>query len=203
MQKLRCTSCGADLEVENQFIRSVTCAYCGANYMISGSQTLDPKGKTATLADYPSRLNVGARGTIRGRAFHVLGRIRYTYDAGFWEEWQIAWDDEQSPPDWLEEDEGMWTLYRRGRIKAAIPPYEEVRVGTSISINQQNVFITEKRKGQVAGSEGQFSSVFPISGEFGYVTGAGDKGKLSVNYWQDEIELSRGDEIEFNDLVIK
>ncbi|MBL8164213.1 MAG: DUF4178 domain-containing protein, partial [Anaerolineae bacterium] len=82
---------------------------------MSGTDTLDPTGQTASLANYPSRLRVGMSGKIRGRGFTVLGRIRYMYDEGFWEEWQITWDD-GAPPDWLEEDEGYWTLYRRERV---------------------------------------------------------------------------------------
>ncbi len=198
---MQCTNCGADLEVENQFIRSVTCAFCGSNYLVKGSDTLDPTGKTASLADYPSRLSVGAHGKIKGRGFKVLGRIRYAYDAGFWEEWQIAWDD-GAPPDWLEEDEGMWTLYRRGRIKSALPPYDNVRVGGTISINNKPLFVTEKRQAQVAGSEGQFSSVFPITGTFGYITGTAESQITSINYWSDEIELSIGLELEYTDLVL-
>lgn len=201
MQSMNCTSCGAPLNIENQFIRAVTCQYCGSSYMVRGSEGLDPTGKSATLADYPSRLNVGMMGKIKGRGFTVLGRIRYRYDAGFWEEWQIAWDD-NAPPDWLEEDEGLWTLYRRERIKSAIPPYNEVRVGSTIQVNNKPVFVTEKRTAQVAGSEGQFSSVFPITGTFGYVTGAADGHSASINYWEDELELSIGEELDYSDFVL-
>lgn len=201
MQKMTCSSCGSDLQIENQFIRAVTCPACGSSYVVSGSDTLDPTGKTARLADYPSRLQVGSSGKIRGRGFSVLGRIRYVYDAGFWEEWQIAWDD-GAPPDWLEEDEGTWTLYRRGRIKSEVPPYEQVRVGGSVTINNESVFIVEKRTARVGGSEGQFSSVFPIQGTFGYIQGAANDNIASINYWEDEIELSIGDELAHNDIVI-
>lgn len=201
MQKMSCTSCGADLQIENSFIRAITCQACGASYVVSGSDTLDATGKTARLVDYPSRLSVGMSGKIRGRSFTVLGRIRYAYADGFWEEWQIAWDD-GAPPDWLEEDEGLWTVYRRERIKSVVPAYNEVKVGSTITVNNQPVFITEKRTARVSGSEGQFSSVFPITGNFGYVTGASNNRTASINYWEDEIELSIGDDLEFEDMVI-
>ena len=199
MKELQCANCGADLQIESQFIRAITCAFCGSNYMVTGSDNLDPTGKTASLADYPSRLSVGARGKIKGRDFTVLGRIRYGYDAGFWEEWQISWAD-GAPPDWLEEDEGVWTLYRRGRIKGVIPPYEEVKVGAMVDVNNQKMFVTERRQAQVIGSEGQFSSVFPIVGTFGYITGATDGTITSINYWSDEIEVSLGEELEHSDI---
>lgn len=202
VKTLNCTNCGAPLEIENQFIRTVTCRFCGSNFLVKGDEGLDKTGESATLADYPSRLSIGQKGAIRGRGFTVLGRIRYGYDEGFWEEWQVAWED-GAPPDWLEEDEGYWTLYKRERVKSAIPAYDEVSVGATIKVNNQDVFVTEKRTAKVAGSEGQFSSVFPLSGTFGYFQGAGDNRAMSINYWKDEIELSVGDELEHNELVMK
>lgn len=201
MQILTCANCGAGLEIENQFIRTVTCRYCGSNYLVSGSDNLDLTGQSASLADYPSRLSIGAKGEIRGRGFHVLGRIRYGYDGGFWEEWQIAWDD-GSPPDWLEEDEGYWTVYHRERIRGEIPAYEQIRVGTTVNINNYRVYVTEKRTGRVIGSEGQFSSVFPLKGVFGYIQGGANDRTVSVNYWEDEIELSVGDDLEHSELKL-
>lgn len=202
MQQLQCQSCGDTLQIENQFVRAVTCRSCGASYVVSGSGGLDPTGQSATLADYPSRLHVGALGTIQNRRFTVLGRIRYGYDAGFWEEWQIQWDD-GAPPDWLEEDEGVWTLYQRARVRGQIPPYDQVSVGSVVQVNNVPLFITEKRTAQVIGSEGQFASVFPIKGTFGYITGAANGEILSVNYWTDEIEVSKGTELEFGELQVE
>lgn len=202
MKELQCQNCGDTLHLDSQFIRTVTCRSCGTNYLRTGADGLDRTGQSASLADYPSRLQVGARGTIKGKPFTVLGRIRYAYDAGFWEEWQIGYEDD-APPDWLEEDEGLWTLYRRGRVRGPVPPYEEVKVGSVINANNQQLFVTEKRKGRVVGSEGQFASVFPIQGTFGYVTGAADDQTTSINYWQDEIEISIGEEISRNDLILE
>lgn len=202
MKTLTCNNCGGTLQIENQFIRTVTCPFCSTNYLVSGSDTLDPTGKSTSLADYPSRLQVGMPGTLRGRSFTVLGRIRYQYAEGYWDEWQIGWTD-GAPPDWLEEDEGYWTLYRRERVKGAIPAYDQVRVGGTMQVNAFNVFVTEKRRAKVSGSEGQFSSVFPLTGDFGYVQGGADNRSVSVNYWQDEIELSVGDDLEHHELVLK
>ncbi|GAB4508721.1 MAG: hypothetical protein OHK0046_02030 [Anaerolineae bacterium] len=201
MQNMTCSSCGAPLQIENQFVRSVTCQFCGAAYVISGDATLDPTGKTTSLANYPSRVSVGTRGTIRGRGFTILGRIRYTYDEGYWDEWQIAWDDD-APPDWLEEDEGYWTVYKKERVRAEVLSYDGIRVGQTVKINNRNVFITEKRQARVLGSEGQFAAVMPLQGDFGYVQGAADEQTVSITYWEDEIEISSGDDLEHHEMKL-
>lgn len=202
MKEMNCTTCGAGLKIENQFVRSVTCQFCGASYMVSGKDGLNEAGKTTSLADYPSRLSIGTQGVLKGRGFTVLGRVRYAYDEGFWDEWQIAWHDD-SPPDWLEEDEGYWTLYRRERVRGAVPPMEQIQVGKSYTINNKDVFITEKRTARMLGSEGQFSSVLPLSGNFGYATGTSNGQALSVNYWSDEIEISIGEDIEPHEIQFR
>jgi hypothetical protein len=201
MQDMQCQNCGATLPIENQFVRTATCAFCSATYIVRGSDALDPAGKASSLADYPSRLRVGMTGKIRGRRFHVMGRVRYSYNEGFWEEWQVAWDD-GGAPDWLEEDEGLWTLYRREKVRSSIPPYEQIRVGGIVKVNAYDVFVSEKREGRVAGQEGQFSSVLPLTGVFGYFEGGANNQAVSVNYWEEEIEISVGEDLEFSDVVI-
>lgn len=200
MANLSCTSCGAALEIANQFVRTVTCRYCGASYLVSGSDKLDPTGKSASLADYPSKLYPGVRGKLRGRGFKVLGRVRYAYPSGFWEEWQIAWDDD-APPDWLEEDEGYWTLFKRERVRGTLPAFEEIRVGGSYTVNNRQLFVTEKRTARLAGSEGQFSAVLPLQGNFGYVQGSVGDNAASVIFWEDEIEVEIGEDLEHGELV--
>jgi hypothetical protein len=199
--QLDCNTCGAPLKVENQFIRSVTCQFCGASYLVSGEEGLDARGQGAKLGDYPSRLNVGQTGTIRGKGFSVLGRVRYAYAEGFWEEWQIEWKD-GDPPTWLEEDEGYWTMYKRERVRSQIPAHDKVSVGSTIKVNNHNVFVTEKRSGKMVGQEGQFASVMPITGNFGYISGTADGQPVSVTYWQDEIEVEIGEDLEPNEIKI-
>jgi hypothetical protein len=201
MNQLQCENCGGALEVANQFVRSVTCRFCGSAYIVSGDSTLSANGQGTSLANYPSRVSVGSRGKMKGRGFQVLGRIRYTYDEGFWDEWQIMWDDD-APPSWLEEDEGYWTLFDKMRLRETITSYDSIRVGASVTINGMQVFITERRTSRVMGSEGQFSAVMPIQGQFGYATGNAGEQIVSVNFWEDEIEVSRGQEVALTELVL-
>ncbi|MFZ4814764.1 MAG: DUF4178 domain-containing protein [Phototrophicaceae bacterium] len=201
MAEMNCKSCGAPLKIANQFVRSVSCEFCGSSYIVNGSAGLDPTGASAGLADYPSRISIGAQGNVRGRGFTVLGRIRYSYPAGFWDEWQIEWHD-GAPPDWLEEDEGYWTIYKRQRVRGVVPSFDEIKVGKTYKIDNYNVFITEKRKAKMLGSDGQFAFVLPVRGEFGFATGSADGQVVNVNFFEDEIALSIGEDLEHHDIKI-
>ncbi|MEO1444322.1 MAG: hypothetical protein AAFV33_28265, partial [Chloroflexota bacterium] len=101
-----------------------------------------------------------------------------------------------------EEDEGYWTLYKRERVRSQIPPMDQISVGKTYNINNKQVFVTEKRTAKMLGSEGQFSSVLPISGNFGYASGTADGQIVSVNFWADEIELSTGTDLEPHEIKI-
>jgi hypothetical protein len=169
--------------------------------LVSGTDALESGGVGGSLVDAPTRLRIGASGSLRERGLTILGRARYRYDGGFWDEWQIGWDD-GAPPDWLEEDEGYWTLYRRERLRGPVPPPNDVRIGSTVQVNTYQVFVTEKRSGQLQGSEGQFSSTLPLRGEFAYFQGSAGGRTVSVTYWQNEIELSVGEDLEPHDLVL-
>lgn len=200
MPQLQCETCSGPIKLENKYVKSVSCQFCGAAYAIDGSG-LNARGQGIKLADYPSILHLEQNGKINGRGFRVLGRVRYGYDAGFWEEWQIEWDGDQ-PPAWLEEDEGYWTLYKRDDMTGKVPSFEQVRVGQTVTIDGMQVFITEKRTGKMVGMEGQFTTVMPVKGEFGYATGTADGKPFSITYWPDGVEIEVGTDLDDGDLVL-
>src|SRR5687767_6307609 len=137
---LNCPSCGAPLAVEHRFVRMVACGFCGSTCEIS-DEGLNLTGKLAKLAPLPTRFQVGQSGTLRGRPFKVLGRVRYGYDEGSWDEWYLLFDDGE--PAWLEEDEGQYILSQVQRLRTEAPPFDEVRVGSRLDINGVPFMVTE------------------------------------------------------------
>jgi len=93
-RSLTCPSCGGPITVESAYTTLVVCPYCGSSLNIHDTG-VDITGRTAKLAQYPSRLSIGAGGQIRGRPFRALGRVRYQYDDGFWDEWFLQFGDGQ------------------------------------------------------------------------------------------------------------
>lgn len=184
-----CPSCGAPLEVEHRFSKVVICAYCNQSANITPGG-LDPAGKGTQLVGAPSRLSVGATGTINGIAFRALGRLRYGYDGGFWDEWFLALDDDRQL--WLQEDDGTFTAFEKEPITDVLPEFDDVRVGQSIAVNGRSIFVVERTEAMILGGEGELyfavtpgADVFSIDGSAGGAT-------WSIEYQPDEITLSRG-----------
>jgi hypothetical protein len=199
MESKSCPSCGAPLDIKNRFVKMVTCDFC-SQVMLLNDTGLDPTGQTAKLAELPSPLYVDATGQIRGRQFQVMGRLRYQYDSGLWDEWFLVFDDGR--PGWLQEDEGEYILYHKETLTSAVPPFDDVAAGNVIRIANRDVFITEKGRAQIAGGEGQLAFNILPGQEVRYLDGNSGEEQVSVEYTSNEIELSVGQAVPRDQLVV-
>ncbi|GIW06466.1 MAG: hypothetical protein KatS3mg060_1271 [Dehalococcoidia bacterium] len=196
---LSCPSCAGPLTIASRFTSLVVCPYCGQTSVVRDTG-LDPTAKTAKLTDYASRLRVGRNGTIRDRAFSVLGRVRYRYEDGVWDEWFLRFDDGQ--PAWLSEDEGEYVLYSKRRLTSPVPPWEQIRVGGTVEITPHRMFVTEKGVGSVLGAEGELSMTPSLGTTLRYVDGTAAGRILVLVYTDTGITFGLGDPYDFHDIVV-
>ena len=189
---LTCPSCSAPLQIENRFTKVVICQYCGQTSNVT-PQGLDPTGEKAVLADFPSILSIGAEGTIDSQPFKVLGRLRYKYDEGFWDEWFLQYANGQKV--WLQEDEGTFVAFAKESITSAIPEFGAIKVGSTIEVNQKQVFIVEKNEALIAGGEGELQFRIHPGETVDYVDGNSGGKVVSIEFAPDEIALSIGEQI--------
>lgn len=195
-EALNCPACGAPVAIEHRFVKMVVCAHCGSTLAVHDDR-LDPTGKSAALAELPTRFRVGARGAVRGRPFQILGRVRLTTDDGPWDEWYLAFAD--GAVAWLEEEEGGYTLAFPEPLRTPVPPFEAARLGETFDVNGKRFFVTERCRAQVAGAEGQLlfravpgQSVCFVDGNLGGRTAAIEYGEDAIEYTVGE-PLSRAD----------
>jgi len=196
---MRCPGCGAPLSIKHRFVKMVTCDFCGLVSLVSDTG-LDPTGRKAKLAQLPSQLYVDASGKLEGRQFRVMGRLRYRYESGYWDEWFLAFEDDE--PGWLVEDEGEYTFYVKETLREAVPPFEAVSAGDVVRVAGRQVFVTEKGKASIAGGEGQLAFTIVPGEEIKYLDGASGEEMVSLEYATDEIELSVGRAVAHDDLVV-
>ena len=194
-----CPTCGAPLPVKNRFVRVVACDFC-ENVSVLVSGTLTASGRVASLTNMPSMFFLDARGTLRGQRFSVIGRLRYSYGDGHWDEWFLSFEDGESG--WLQEDEGSFTYFDRSAVTEAAPPYKKIRAGLSIEISDQEMTVIEKGAAQIVGVQGQVG--FPVlpGDPILYVDGTAGEQKLSLEYAGDEVELSVGYAVTHDELSV-
>jgi hypothetical protein len=199
-RQISCPSCGGPLQIESAFTTFVVCNYCGQSLYVHDTG-VDLAGKTAKLAEYPSRLSVGARGQIKGRGFQVLGRIRYQNDDGFWDDWFLKFDDQRIG--WVDEDEGEFTLTYKAKLTSPIPPFEQIRVGGFMPLGQDRMFVSEKGSATVLGAEGEVATAPHTGKPLRYVDGNAANKAIRLMLDDDAIMLYTGEPLEFKDLVVQ
>ncbi len=153
MPELHCPSCGAPLKLAYRFSQMVVCGFCDQTSHLENNG-LVAKGEKQKLSDYGSKLYTGADGKILNRSMRVLGRLRYEYPDGFWDEWCIKFDDDDNFF-WLQEDEGDYALFAEEQVSENLPAFEKAQVGVSYPFNGINFFVSEKNRGWIAGGEGE------------------------------------------------
>ena len=120
----------------------------------------------------------------------MLGRLRYAYPGGFWDEWFLVTDDGDEI--WLQEDDGTFTAFEKEAISGALPPFEDVGVGSTISVNGRSLFVTETTEAMIQGGEGELRFLAIPGSDVCTVDGNAGGETLSIEYTPEEINLSRG-----------
>jgi hypothetical protein len=188
-KSLNCPSCGGKLDVANWFVRMVVCHYCGSTVAIE-NERLELLGKGAALVQSPTQFAVGRAGRLRGQPFRILGRVRYEADDGYWDEWYLELGDGSTAL--LEEEEGEYTLSQKRSLTSAVPPFEQMYVGTTLSISGQSFFVTERCSARVAGAEGQLPYRVRPGQAVRFVDGNIGGQVAALEYADDAIEYSVG-----------
>lgn len=199
-KKFSCPSCGAPIRIKNRFVKLVTCDFCEHVSLVKESG-LDPTGQTAKLTDVSSGLYLDAIGTLEGRSFKAVGRLRYQYEAGLWDEWFLEFENDR--PGWLVEDEGQFILYHKETLPYEMPPFDQIDVGDVLTIDEWDIFVTEKRPANIIGGEGQLGFTLMPGETVYYVDGTADEQQISLEYTTNEVEFLRGQAIDKETLVIE
>jgi hypothetical protein len=195
---MNCSSCGAPVEVKNRFSKVFVCGYCGTHLKVT-ENGLDIAGKHPKLAEFPSIFQVGSCGTILGKPFNALGRLRYKYDGGHFDEWFIDYDGDQA---WFAEDEGTYTLFTEAEIIDEFPDIAGVRAGQTIQMGGKRMMVKEKGSATVEGGEGELSFYQEPGTKVIYMDAISDGMKVSIEATEDEIELFFGRPLLKRDIVV-
>lgn len=202
MKTFSCPSCGGEVKVRSIFSTSVVCAYCGqTSYLNVGK--LEAKGNKAMLADYGSLFSVGTIGSLSGKRFEVIGRMRFAYTEGFWDEWAVLLDNKEEEIFWLEEDEGRLTLFASSVVASGkAPSYSSTKVGTQLKFGSDEIFVRAKSKGTIEGSEGELPFQIIKGEQADFIDGICKGQPIAFEFLKNEITYNKGQTIALSEITI-
>ncbi len=202
MKTLSCPSCGGEIKIRSIFSKSVVCSYCGQTSYLGVDKLEAAIGGKGMLADYGSQFSVGARGKFANKSFEVIGRIRFSYTEGFWDEWAVIINDKEDQIFWLEEDEGRLTLFISTEVASSkAPNYSKTKVGTEISFENHKIFVRAKSKATLEGGEGELPFQVVKGSQADFIDGICKGQPTSFEFLVGEITFNEGEVIPLSDVL--
>ena len=80
-----CPNCGALVQFRWSGAVQTTCEYC-RSILVRRDLNLEKVGEVGDLPREVSPIHIGTEGAFHNKAFQVVGRILYEYEAGGWNE---------------------------------------------------------------------------------------------------------------------
>ena len=168
MLTVACPNCGAAVTFRSPALPSRVCDHC-QTIVVRRGQNVEAVGKAAVLPFDVSPIQIGTSGTFESHGFEVIGRVRWGWTDGSWNEWLLLFNDGSHA--WLGEAMGQFMLTRErplGDIRAAavnaIAAGEEVPIGTQAEVDGETLIVSDAREATCIAAEGEL----PFSAETGW-----------------------------------
>ncbi len=174
MSDTTCPSCGAPVELKLGASVCVICPYCDTP-LVRKDRKLEDIGQKSNLVDDATPICLGARGTFEGRGFEVVGRLQLEHSVGYWNEWYLLFDDDETG--WLGEAAGEYFITfpvgedaladvhkRVGRVLER----DEMLEGLHVKIGKRRFTVTDARSSRCTGGQGELPFVVGKGYEFEY-----------------------------------
>lgn len=147
-----CPACGAPVELKSAAAVMTVCSFCKSTLLRDGDTLSDIGKMSAVLEDY-ARVQIGTTGRYKGKAFTVVGRIQLRYDAGFWNEWYVLFDD--GTDGWLAEASGQVTMTISAGPRADAAAFETLRPGQLYEVGSKAYTLSDVREADCTGGQGE------------------------------------------------
>jgi DNA-directed RNA polymerase subunit RPC12/RpoP len=172
LKKINCPQCGYSLPIYFNYTKIIECPSCKSTIFL-GDEVAKVIGEASVLSPEPSLIKLHETFEYEKRRFLPIGKIRYRYDRGFWEEWLLKRDDNQAF--WLSIDEGDFALEKEEKKNfLGSIDIETLKVGKFID----DFLVSEMGFGECVGFEGELLEPIKIGQKHGYIHLSADAGKL-------------------------
>ncbi len=204
-KKIPCTSCGGEITLHYAFSKSAVCPYCGLSTYITSDGLAAQEANKAVLVDYGSPFSLGASGKLTRKVkkdikkdnFLVIGRLRFEYEDGFWDEWMLLLNDQPDQVYWLEETEGSLNLMTSTDVPVHnTPSFQKTKVGTVLNYQNKKIFVSAKSWAKVVGAEGESAFELAVEQKIDFIDGICEGQKVAFEYIGGQITFNTSEPIE-------
>jgi len=182
-QAIACPSCGANHTIYNPGVITVVCEYC-SNAVYWDAEKIKDAGQQSVLTEGFTRLFRGATGKLESRAFVVIGRVRYSFGRGFWDEWFLEFSD--GTIGWLTEDNHELALQTRTTPKK-MPPRENLTPGKKFTVRKIDFVVQEVGEAECIGVEGDLPIEVQTGETYRFVDASSPDGKYTFGIEYDAV----------------
>lgn len=159
----------------------VSCPSCKSSIFLH-DKSVEVIGMFSDLSPEPSLLKLRDPIIIDKKTYLPLGKVRYAYGRGFWEEWFLKGEDNREY--WLSIDEGDFVLEHKMSITLPFKSPHIVKVGRRYG----DFLATEKGKGECVGFEGELPQLIEVGRVHYYLHLSRGGGKLVTVEFTDGVD---------------
>jgi len=190
LNQSNCPQCGDVLARHFKYSKLIKCQSCGSSIFLE-DDVVKLIGERSVLSEEPSLIEINSPFLYEGREYLPLGKIRFDYGRGFWEEWFLK--DEDNQEFWLSIDEGDFVLEQKIVMKLPFNSMREFKLGKKYNY----YLITEKGEGVCVGFEGELPELISIGEKHQYVHLSEGYNKLiTVEFSEGSKEVFKGNWID-------
>ncbi|WBS03115.1 DUF4178 domain-containing protein [Pseudoduganella sp. SL102] len=147
-----CPNCGAEVRFRSHAAVMAVCEFWRTGVLKDAGSVRDLGKISEVLEDY-SPIQLGTSGTWARRPFTVIGRLQLRYEAGFWNEWYLLFDDGQAG--WLGDASGQFTITLERRLEGPLPAFGELRAGQYVTVAGERWMAADVRTARCTGGQGE------------------------------------------------
>ena len=167
--ELSCPSCGAPVPLAQAAVPYAVCGNCQTLILREGDN-LKAIGKSAVLPFDVSPIQIGTRGAADGQRFEVIGRVRWGWSDGSWNEWllSVGANTSNSGTAWLGEAMGMYVITAEAPELLETPLGRQfaggadIPLGATMDVAGAHFTATDIKQAHSLGGEGQLPFPCPV-----------------------------------------
>ncbi|NCB39559.1 MAG: DUF4178 domain-containing protein [Erysipelotrichia bacterium] len=196
---LTCPSCGNTINQVTRSPQIVVCPVCNSTNFLNNGK-LEDVGKSAVLTDTPSIFEIYKTYRHKDWKFTPIGRVRYDYGDGYWDEWFVRSDNDKET--WVSVDEGEIAIESLVKKGVSVPPFDDVKVGGIVMINRDRMTVIEKNSCTMTGAQGELPFKIIPNESYNYIDLLGPRRiSFTIEYQQSSVDCYKGVWVDPFDIV--